>query len=160
MQQELERRRLSYKLDDTDREILRLYQKDASVSYRELGEFLDLAPTTIFDRIKQMKKAGVIKLFIPVLDMEQLGLGTTAWIQVKTAPDRDCCQVADSIANNPDVMEVHEIAGAYDLLVKVKAKSNLHYHNISDGISKIDGVQDTVSTISLRTVKEDMRPNI
>lgn len=160
MQQELTGRRPVYTLDETDRRILRLYQRDASVSYRELGEVLNISPTTVFDRIKQMKKVGVIKSFVPILDLEQLGLGTTAWIQAKTAAGQDCCLVAEEIAKNTDVMEVHEVTGDYDLLIKVKARSNLHYHNISDIISKIEGVQDIVSTVSLRTVKEDIRANI
>lgn len=158
MQQELVKKP-GYRLDDTDRKILRLYQRDASVSYRELGDELGISPTTVFDRIKQMKRTGVIKSFIPLLDFEQLGLGTTAWVQVKTGHDHDCCSLADEIAKDPDVMEVHEVAGAYDLLVKVKAKSNIHYHNIADRLARIGGVEDTVSMISLRTVKEDPRPN-
>ena len=160
LEQRLQELQEQYKLDEIDRKILRAYQMDASVSYKELGEILGLAPTTVFDRIKQLKRVGVIKSLIPLLEMEQLGLRTTVWMLIKTGTDPDCCQVADEIAKNPDVMEVHEVAGAYDLVVKVKARDNLHYHNISDRISKIKGVKDTFSTISLRTVKEDIRPNI
>ncbi len=149
-----------YKVDEIDRRVLRGYQQDASLSFKELGDITGLPPTTVFDRVKRLRRMGVIKTLVPLLDTERLGLLTTAWIFVRTGADPDCCQVADEIAKIPDVLEVHEIAGDYDLLVKVKARDNLDHHNISDRISKLPGVHDTSSTIALRTVKEDIRPNI
>lgn len=150
----------NYQLDDVDLRVLRVYLKDASLSYKQLGEISGLPPSTIFDRLKRLRKIGIIRIIVPMLNMEELGLGTTAWILAKTGTKPDCCEVADEVAKLPDVLEVHEIAGAYDLLIKVKARDNLDYHNISDRITKLQGIRNTFSILSLRTVKEDIRPNI
>lgn len=150
----------AYQVDDIDRRVLRGYQQDASLSFKELGDITGLPPSTVFDRVKRLRRMGVIKTIVPLLDAEKLGLLTTAWMFIKTGTAPDCCQVADEIAKIPDVLEVHEIAGSYDLLVKVKARDNLDYHNISDRITKLPGVRDVSSRIAIRTVKEDIRPNI
>jgi Lrp/AsnC family transcriptional regulator for asnA, asnC and gidA len=105
-----------------------------------------------------MRKVGIIKTIIPLLDMELLSLNTTAWVFIGAGPDTD--EVADKLSKDPDVLEVHEVAGEYDVLIKVKARNNLEYHDISERISRIPGIRGTFSTISLRTVKEDIRPNI
>ena len=63
------------------------------------------------------------------------------------------------LSSDPDNRRT-ECTGEYGVLIKVKARNNLEYHNISERISRIPGVRGTFSTISLRTVKEDIRPNI
>jgi Lrp/AsnC family leucine-responsive transcriptional regulator len=148
-----------YKLDDIDFQVLRVYQRDASLSYKELGEIANLPPSTVFDRIKRLRRLDIIRTIIPMLDTEKLGLVTTAWLQVTLGPVRDCCKTADEIAKIPEVLEVHEIAGAVDLLVKVKVRDNLDLHNMSEIIGHIPGVQSAASIIAIRTVKEDIRPN-
>jgi DNA-binding Lrp family transcriptional regulator len=145
-------------LDEIDKRVLRVYQNDASISYKELGDLVSLPPSSVFDRVKRMRKAGIIKTIIPLLDMKSLSLNTTAWLFIDT--DSDCDEVCEKLSKNPNVLEVHEIAGQYDILIKIKARNNSDYHEIAERISRIPGIRDTFSTISLRTVKEDIRPKI
>jgi DNA-binding Lrp family transcriptional regulator len=149
-----------YQVDEIDKRVLRGYQQDASLPYKELGDVIGLPPSTVFDRVKRLRKAGIIKSIIPVLDAERLGYKTTAWITVKIEKGADCCEVADRIARMPDVQEVHEIVGQYDIFLKVKVRDNIDLHNLSERVSKTDGVQEAFSMVGVRTVKEDIRLNI
>lgn len=45
-------------LDDLDREILELHQKDVTFSYNELAEKWDVTVATIRNRIKRLKELG------------------------------------------------------------------------------------------------------
>jgi len=144
-------------IDDLNINILKEYQKDASVSYRILAKKIGIPSSTVFSRIKQMKKAGVIRGIIPLVDPEVLGKSTTAWIKISLQIDTDCCDFADEIAKWPKVMEVHEIAGEWDILIKVKVENNLVLHDLTKEISNIPGIKNMLSLIAFKTVKDDPR---
>ena len=146
----------SLSMDELDERILTEYQKDATVSYNTLAERLGEASSTVFNRIKRMTQQGVIKAIVPLLDYEALGKGTTAWIQIGLSMDVDCCDVAEELARRPDIMEVHEVAGEYDILVKVKVENNLALHGLTKTI-EVEGITKMASIIAFKTVKEDPR---
>jgi Lrp/AsnC family leucine-responsive transcriptional regulator len=150
----------AYEVDDVDKLVLAGYMKDASLSYKELGEVTGLPPSTVFDRVKRLRKEGIIVSVVPILDTQKLGLNTIAFLQIKMSTVGDCCEVADRIAALPEVLEVHEIAGPLDILAKVKVRDNLDLHNVGSVISKITGIEDVNSTVTVRTIKEDIPPKL
>ena len=144
-------------VDDLDKQILEEYQKDATMTYRTLAKIIGIPASTVFARIKQMKESGVIKGIIPLINPIALGKTTTAWVKISLQIDTDCCDFADEIAKNPKVMEVHEIAGEWDILIKVKVENNLMLHDFTKEISHIPGIKNMYSIIAFKTVKDDPR---
>jgi DNA-binding Lrp family transcriptional regulator len=147
-------------IDDLNKNILREYQKDASITYRKLALKVGESPSTVFSRIKQMKKDKVIKDIVPLVDPDALGKPTTAWIKISLTIETDCCEFAEKVAQNENAMEVHEIAGEWDILIKVKVKDNLALHDLTKEISKMPGIKNMESLIAFYTVKEDPRLNL
>ncbi|MFX0007437.1 MAG: Lrp/AsnC family transcriptional regulator [Promethearchaeota archaeon] len=147
-------------IDDLNKNILREYQKDASITYRKLALKVGESPSTVFSRIKQMKKDKVIKDIVPLVDPDALGKPTTAWIKISLTIETDCCEFAEKVAQNENAMEVHEIAGEWDILIKVKVKDNLALHDLTKEISKMPGIKNMESLIAFCTVKEDPRLNL
>ncbi|MFX1390603.1 MAG: Lrp/AsnC family transcriptional regulator [Promethearchaeota archaeon] len=147
-------------IDNLNKTILEEYQKDASITYRTLAQKIGESPSTVFSRIKQMKETGVIKAIIPLISSRAIGKPTTAWIKISLNIETDCCDFADKIAKNDNVMEVHEIPGEWDIFLKVKVKDNLALHDLSKEISKIPGIKKMESIIAFKTIKEDPRIKI
>lgn len=145
------------KIDDLNKHILEEFQKDASVTYRTLAKKIGVPSSTIFSRIKQLKKSGVIRAIIPLVDPAALGKTTTAWIKISLDINIDCCVFATEIAKWNNIMEVHEIAGEWDILLKVKVKDNLSLHDLTKKISKVPGIKNMLSLIAFKTIKEDPR---
>jgi len=141
-------------VDELDVRILREYQKDATASYGALAEALGEAPTTVFNRVKRMLSRGVIKAIVPLISDEALGLHATAWIQIGLDMDADCCKVAEELARNPRVVEVHEVAGEWDILAKVKAESNLGLHDLTRSL-EVPGINRMSTIVAFKTVKEN-----
>ncbi|MEM2127119.1 MAG: Lrp/AsnC family transcriptional regulator, partial [Candidatus Bathyarchaeia archaeon] len=114
-------------LDEKDIEILRLLQRDAKMSVKEISERLDSPVTTVYSRIKRLEDLGFIRGYTALLDASKLGRGTTAFILAsftyrapgieKTLDQR---QIAREVARFPEVQEVHIITGDWDILIKVK----------------------------------------
>ena len=144
-------------MDDLNKSILEEYQKDASQTYRTLAKKIGEPASTVFSRIKQMKDSGVIRGIIPLISPTELGKSTTAWIKINLDIDTDCCEFADEVAKNKNAMEVHEIAGEWDILIKVKIEDNLALHDLTKEISKIAGIRNMESLIAFKTIKEDPR---
>jgi DNA-binding Lrp family transcriptional regulator len=144
-------------IDDLNKIILKEYQKDASITYRKLAQRIGESSSTVFSRIKQMMKADIITDIVPLISPEAVGKPTTAWIKISLDIDTDCCDFAEEVAKNNDVMEVHEIAGEWDILLKVKVKDNLALHDLTKEISKMPGIKNMESLIAFCTIKEDPR---
>ena len=147
-------------MDNLNKAILEEYQKDASVTYRTLAKKIGEPASTVFSRIKQMKDSGVIRGIIPLVSPAAVGKPSTAWIKISLDINTDCCDFADEVAKSKKVMEVHEIAGEWDILVKVKVKDNLALHDLTKEISHLPGINNMESLIAFKTVKEDPRINL
>lgn len=144
-------------IDELNKNILEEFQKDASITYRTLAKKIGEPASTVFSRIKQMKESGIITGIVPLVSPAAVGKPTTAWIKISLDIDTDCCDFADEVANNNNVMEVHEIAGEWDIMLKVKVKDNLSLHDLTKEISKLPGIKDMQSIIAFKTIKEDPR---
>ncbi|MFW5704376.1 MAG: Lrp/AsnC family transcriptional regulator [Nanoarchaeota archaeon] len=61
-------------IDSKDKEILKLLESDARVQYKEIAEKLDISSDTAKYRIDRMKEQGIIENFMPVINLNKLGL--------------------------------------------------------------------------------------
>ena len=57
--------------------------------------------------------------------------------------------VTDQLAAIPEVLEVHTITGAGDLLARVVARGNADLQRVIDRLVAIEGVERTSTTIAL-----------
>jgi len=112
---------MSYRLDQTDFEILRHLQNNARLSNKELAERVGLAPSTTLVRTRQLERAGVIRGYRAEIDPGALGVGLQALIAVRlrqhTAPDVAAFQ--HYVLSLPEVLRLYHVAGANDFLVHV-----------------------------------------
>lgn len=142
-------------LDDLDKKILAKFQNDAGVQYAALAEKVGWPTSTVFNRIKRMFDDGVIQRVIPIIDPSALGLNTTAWVNLSINLKLDCCKVAEKLSEHPNLLEVYEIAGDWDILAKVKVKDNLDLHDLAKELMAMPEVTRISTIIALKTVKED-----
>jgi len=66
--------------------------------------------------------------------------------------------IAKEIAKIDEVLEVHEISGEWDMLLKVKVENVKKLRDLEiEKIGRIDGIHGLYSLIAINTVKEDIR---
>ena len=70
-------------LDETDLQILRILQKNAKLTTKELADAVNLTPTPVFERQKRLERKGYIKRYVAVLDAEKLNQGLLVFCNVK-----------------------------------------------------------------------------
>jgi DNA-binding Lrp family transcriptional regulator len=145
------------KIDEKDKQLLSLLQKNCKLSLRELSQITEMRETTIFARIKRLENAGIIKEYRAILDPKAIGKNVLAFVLIKYDPSAGIKQreVAEKIANLPEIQEVHIIAGDWDMIAKVREKDVEGLGKaVLDKIREIKGVKETISLIVFESIKE------
>jgi Lrp/AsnC family leucine-responsive transcriptional regulator len=145
-------------IDEIDSKILNLLQANARIPQVEIAREVGLAPSAILERIRKLEARGIVQGYAALLDPRALGQGMLAFVAVKsTAPPGDD-SVSKALANVPEVLEVHHVAGEDCYLVKLRARDAAHVGELlRTRIGAISGVTSTRTTIVLETVKETPR---
>jgi Lrp/AsnC family leucine-responsive transcriptional regulator len=141
-------------LDEKDWQIIEELQKDSRQSTADISRKTRIPRVTVHDRIQKMKKFGAISRFTVALDGKKIGKPTIAFVMVKSLPNQQADQhkVASDIARISDVMEAYTLAGEWDLLVKIRAKSIEDAGSVV--VSRIRQVKGVERTLTLATFSE------
>jgi len=145
-------------LDETARRILMVLQDEGRTSTAEIGRRLDLAQSTVYERIREMERLGIIEGYAARLAAPKLGRGLLAFVRVHTAGRREAVLTGQRLAAIPDVQEVHHVAGEDCLLAKLRARDTDDlWRLLREHLDPIETITSTHTTIVLDTVKERAR---
>jgi Lrp/AsnC family leucine-responsive transcriptional regulator len=112
------------------------------MTFVDIGKALDVSDATVYNRVKRLNEAGVIKRFTIEVDEAAVGKKVSGFILVNVRPgavkevSRQLCEVGK-------VSEVHEIHGSEDLIVKVRAKNLGRLRSV---ILRVREIPDVVQT--------------
>ncbi|MEB3851924.1 MAG: Lrp/AsnC family transcriptional regulator [Desulfurococcales archaeon] len=140
--------------DDRDIEILEYLESDARIPWRRLASILGVSEATIYIRVKKLSSLGILRGFRALIDPSPLGLSTVLFVFLKVKPGM-LGRVREKLGELDFVVEIHEVAGDYQLLAKVLAPSQGEAARAVEEIAGIEGVTDYATIASLQTVKID-----
>lgn len=117
------------KIDDKDRQILRVLQREARISNLDLADAVSLSPSATLRRVQALEASGVIAGYRAVLDPVQMGVGFLAYITVGLSEHTKRSQQAfeQAMSQAPEVRECHNITGAVEYLLRVEVADLVHY---------------------------------
>ena len=142
-------------LDKTDRMIVELLQQNGRLSNIDLARALGLAGPSVFSRVRNLEKQGIIQAYHARINPDSLDLPLLAFILVKTDDLRKENPAGEKISRLSGVLEVHNIVGEDALLVKVRTSDPENLATlIRKDFAKIKGVISTKTTIALHTILE------
>lgn len=142
-------------MDKTNIKILRILQEKARIPNIEVSRMIDLAPSAVLERIRKMEKQGIIDGYEVRLNPERFGRSQVSFMQVQMRPDGDYHQISEKLAEQPEIQEVHYIAGDDSFLIKIRT-ADTHELNrlLHTKIKSIAGVGSTRTLPVLATHKE------
>lgn len=139
-------------LDDVDKRIIEQLQQDGRRPYTQMAPAVGLSEAAVRQRVQRLIDAGVIQI-VGVTDPRTLGFGRQAMIGLTV--EGDTRQVADRVAELPEVVYVVLTAGSLDVLVEVVVEDDEHLLSLlNEKIRTIEGVRDTETFMYLRIHKE------
>ena len=142
-------------VDLVDLRILSILQQNARETQADIARAVGLAPSAVLERIRKLEARGVIRGYAARIDPRALDQSTLAFVSVRGDDLAGTDNVARALADFPEVLEVHHVAGEDCYLVKVRAKDPEHLGQLlRTRFARIPSVRSTRTTIVLETVKE------
>ncbi|QNP49986.1 Lrp/AsnC family transcriptional regulator [Diaphorobacter aerolatus] len=147
-------------LDKLDRAILRSLQANGRETYDVIGERVGLSPSAVLRRAKRLEDAGIIERYVALVKPEAVGLGLTAYINVRLEKNTEIHKrnpmdlFRASVQSWPEVVECSALTGEMDYLLRVVVADMAHYSRfIMETLLKHPSVQDCKTSFVLDRVK-------
>jgi len=138
-------------LDDLDLQILEALQRNARATFAELGAVVGLKPPAVHDRVKRLESRGYVRGYSAQLDSKLLGLELVAFVSCYTTPDCSYDGFTQTLAQMPEVLEVHSVAGEESFVLKVMTRSTAHLDELLSRLKAVPGMARTKTTMVLST---------
>lgn len=115
--------------DDIDRRILRELTRDGRIRNQDLAQRVGLSASACLRRVRDLEAQGVIRGYRALLDREQVGRGYLTYVAVGLSDHSKEAQAAFERAMQaaPEVMECHNVAGAFEYLLRVETRDLAAY---------------------------------
>jgi DNA-binding Lrp family transcriptional regulator len=130
-------------IDRIDARILGELQKDARLSNKELAARVELAPSSCLERVRRLRREGILRGFHAEVEPGALGIGLEALIAVRlTRHSRDLMRRFRSRVDPlPEVVAVFHVGGRNDFLLHVAVRDVEHLRNFAlDALTGLEEV--------------------
>ncbi len=146
---------MAFRLDDTDRKILRELQADAGRSLDELAQAVGSSKTPVWNRVRKMREAGIIKQNTVLLDAEALGFEATFFVLIRTSEHEADWQrkFLAALRARPEVQEAHRLAGDIDYILKVRVRNARAYDTFYQALISEVRIYNVTALLSMEEIK-------
>src|SRR5687768_6951457 len=142
-------------LDDINLRIIDMLTRDASRPFVEIAKELEISDATVHMRVRRLVAAGILRKFTIATDNVLLGYDHLAFIGININ-EGSADEVIASLSQFDEILELHEIYGQFDLLLKIRAKSLEEMREIvANKIGKVPQITEAELMTVLKTIKEE-----
>jgi Lrp/AsnC family transcriptional regulator, leucine-responsive regulatory protein len=142
-------------IDVIDSEIVKILQKNARTSNAEIARKVGLAPSAVFERIRKLEEKGIIRGYHAEIDPKAVELGQLAFMFIRSNDRPGAVGTAAQLAEIPEILELHHVAGEDCFLAKVRARdAEALGRLLRERLNSIATITSTRTTIVLESVKE------
>lgn len=145
---------MAFELDTCDRKLLALLQKDARLSYAELGRRVHLSSPAVAERVRRLEEFGVIGGFTARVSPRALGYGFETFVSITV----DSHDALDAWAEaHPEVMALHSTTGNQCALLRIAIRTPEHLESLLKSLARI-GKTSTSMVLSTRFESRERVP--
>lgn len=144
------------KLDEIDKKLLRILQKDSNRTAKEIASTLKMTASPIYERIRRLEENGYIKKYVAILDKNLINKQVTSICQVSMRYHNETFieNFEQEIQKLEEVQECYHLAGQVDFVLKIHVNNLEEYHDfIKYKLSKIENIGILNSTFVLKEIK-------
>jgi len=146
----------SHNIDEIDKKMLRILQKQGRISNAEMARKVSLSPPAVHSRMKRLESLGIIRDYVAMLDREKIGYDILCFVHVSLlAHSHDhIVRFREATLKMPEVLECHHITGEYDYLLKVVIRNRSDLERfVVDQLTPLPGVARLHTSLVLSEVK-------
>jgi Lrp/AsnC family transcriptional regulator for asnA, asnC and gidA len=145
-------------LDSTDWAILRILQENAKARYTEIGKELNLAHSTVYDRIKKLEKHGIITKYTIAVDFKKTGMKILPALVTIFSDPKESEKIAEQLAKYQQVSEVLiSLSEELVIIARISARDQetLHFF-IAHNIAPLKGVLRIRTSVISKQFKQEI----
>ncbi len=145
-------RRRDDDLDDADKALIELLQRDGRLPYTRLAAEVGLSEAAVRQRVQRLIDGNVVQV-VGVTDPLRLGFRRQAMVGVRA--EGDITAVADALAAISEVDYLVFTTGSFDLLFEVVCEDDEHLLELlNDKVRRIPGVRSAETFVYLKLHKQ------
>jgi DNA-binding Lrp family transcriptional regulator len=142
-------------LDEINLKLLDILGRDASKPFVEIARELEISDATVHLRVKRLLASGIIKRFTIATDGRMLGFSHLAFMGINIK--QGCAdELIRFLSTQDEILEVHEIHGRFDILLKIRARSLEEMREIIvNKVRQLPQISEAELMTVLKTTKEE-----
>ena len=123
-------------MDNTDKTIIAILARDGNASHSEIAKACAVTRQTVASRIRRMEKAGIIKNYRAVIDMEKIGLKSffILFLKLDVTDQATITDFIETLKEDPHVIMDVSVTGEWDAMLLLSFEDVREYESY---ISKI-----------------------
>ena len=143
-------------MDRTDKAILAILQKDATLPVADIARKVGLSTTPCWRRIQKLEEDKVILRRIAILDPEKVNTSVTVFSSIKTDKHNDewLKRFAEVIVKFPEVVSFYRMSGQVDYLLKIVVPDIAAYDDFYKRLVAEIDIEDVSSVFAMERIKD------
>ena len=144
------------KLGKQDVHILKLLQRDATLSTASIAEQINVSQSPCWRRINRLEEDGLIKGRVALLDREALGMEVVvfATVNLTSTGRQNLLEFEQDIVRHPEVVECYTMTGIWDYMLKIVTRDIRHYEVfVRNTLSASPSVRELHSHMAVTEIK-------
>ncbi len=147
-------------LDTVDVKILNILQEKGRTKRNELADAVGLSLPSLSERLRKLEKKNIIDGYYAKLDRKMFGYDIMAFITLVMGTSQNYEELANRVAETPEILECHAILGDGSHILKTIVKDTSSLEALLRKIQSWPGVNRTLTSFVLSTLKETTKLNI
>jgi len=145
---------MAVRLDEIDVQLLNELQADADRSNVDLARLVGLSPAATLNRIRRLKKSGVIRRIAARLDTTEAGFPLQVYVSATLARHEPRASLAfeKAVLAMPQVIAADWVAGEIDVMLLIVARDVAELQQVLTQLS-IKGAQRLTTLLRLQEIK-------
>ena len=142
-------------MDNIDKKILDLLQRDANLSTADIAQAVGLSTTPCWRRIHKLESEGVITHRVALLNRHKLNLSIDVFVAVKTNQHNWewLAQFSETVSEFPEVVEFYRMAGESDYLLRVVVPDIPAFDKFYKKLVQTADLSDVSSSFAMEQIK-------
>ena len=145
-------------MNEIDKHILKILQKNASIPLSELSKLVGISSTPCWNRIKKMEEEGIIDSKITIVNNKKINLPITIFLSISVSSHQSqwLMKFQTTIMKYEQIVEVYRLASSSaDYLLKIVAPSIEEYDRFQQKLINEIEFTNMTSSIALDELKKN-----
>ncbi|RRH93040.1 Lrp/AsnC family transcriptional regulator [Mesorhizobium tamadayense] len=145
-------------MDQIDKKLLNLLQRDASKTNVEMADEVALSPSSCLRRVRRLRKTGVIDRIVAILNPAGTGrvLKALVTVELKLHGEQHTRRFLDLASAEVAVSQAYSVTGEADIALFLHLRDMAEYEALCDRLFREQtNVARFVTMMVIRTAKEE-----